>query len=86
MAWRAPRYCFLHAARAAGVAALTPSPAAAATGPKDFLIDDRAGSLFAFGSSSSSARIDLDRSQLLGFDHPQNLQAKVGGKPAAPKK
>jgi hypothetical protein len=26
-------------------------------------------------------RIALDRSKLLGFDRPQHLQAKVGGKP-----
>jgi len=32
------------------------------------------------------SRIVLDRSKLLGFDHPQNLQAKVGAKPGAPKK
>jgi hypothetical protein len=31
-------------------------------------------------------RIALDRSKLLGFDHPQNLQAKVGTKPTTPKK
>lgn len=29
-------------------------------------------------------RIVLDRSKLLGFAHPQNLQARVGGKPKAP--
>lgn len=61
MSWRNPRYAFLHAGRDAGAAALTPSPAADADFPVDFLVDDRAGSLFKFGSSSSSAQVDLDR-------------------------
>jgi len=61
MAWRNPRYMFQHAARDAGASALTPDPAADSDFPIDYLIDDRAGSLFKFGSSSASAKIEIDR-------------------------
>lgn len=61
MAWRNPRYMILHAIRNAGASAITPTPAADADFPVDFLIDDRAGSLFKFGSSSSSAKLEIDR-------------------------
>lgn len=61
MAWRAPRYCLLHAARAAGAAAITSANAFATAEPKDHLIDDRAGSLARFSGSASDHDIRIDR-------------------------
>ena len=61
MAWRNPRYAFQHAARDAGLSAITPTPVEDADFPADYLIDDRAGSLFKFDSSSASAKIEIDR-------------------------
>jgi hypothetical protein len=62
MTWRNPRYCYLHAARDAGAAAITDnSHGWLSTHPKDFLIDNRAGSLATFDSSESDHWIQIDR-------------------------
>ena len=61
MAWRAPRYAYLHAARDAGVSAITAVNTFSTTQPEDHLIDDRAGSLTTFTASASDHGIDVDR-------------------------
>jgi hypothetical protein len=62
MTWRNPRYCYLHAARDAGAAAITDnSHGWLAANPKDFLIDDRAGALATFDSSETDHWIQVDR-------------------------
>ena len=61
MAWRNPRYAFQHAIRDSGVSSITVIPSADADYPVDYLIDDRAGSLFKFDSSSGSSLIRIDR-------------------------
>jgi len=61
MSWRNPRYAYLHAARDAGADAITLSHTAGTTDYKDFLIDDRAGSLFKFAESSTGQTITIDR-------------------------
>ncbi len=61
MAFRMPSFIFLHAGAAAGVAAITMSPAAAAGFPAYRSIDFRGQSLAKHGSSSSSAYWQVDR-------------------------
>lgn len=61
MAWRAPRYGILHAARLSGLASITGLNAWSATEPKDHLIDDRAGSLARFAASDNDHYIQIDR-------------------------
>lgn len=61
MAYQNPSFNFLHAYRDAGASGLTVSPAAAATGPVDYLIDDRAGSLCVAGSAATSGFWLVDR-------------------------
>ncbi len=61
MAWRAPRYCFLHAARDAGVSAISEQNIWSTSGPSDFLIDDRAGSLAVFNASAADHYVQIDR-------------------------
>ena len=61
MAWRNTQYAFLHAARDAGASAITCANTFATTGPKDFLIDDRAGSLATFTAAATDHYIQLDR-------------------------
>jgi hypothetical protein len=65
MAWRAPRYGLTHAARAAGVAAISATDSAGVNRadplfPVANLVDDRAGMLFKFTTSGPAHRIDLD--------------------------
>jgi hypothetical protein len=60
MAWRAPRFAFLHAARAAGVSALS-STALSTAGPKDHLIDDRKGSLTTFAVPATNHYFQVNR-------------------------
>ena len=60
MAFRAPRYSYVHAAREVGVAAITLSDAASADFPVDNLIDDRAGTIFKFNASAVNPTIDFD--------------------------
>jgi hypothetical protein len=62
MTWQSFQYAFLHAARDAGAAAITDNSHGWLTAnPKDFLIDDRAGSLATFDSSESDHWIEVDR-------------------------
>jgi hypothetical protein len=66
MAYRAPRYSYVHAARDVGVDAITPGGSSADTDyPIDNLIDDRASTLFKFSSASGGA-LDVDLGS--GFD------------------
>lgn len=60
MAWRGPRFAFLHAARAAGVSALTASHTIDADYPLAFLIDHRRLPT-KFDASGTGRYIDLDR-------------------------
>lgn len=61
MAWRNPQYSFLHAARTAGVSALSSNNTIAAAFPLDNLIDDRAGSLTKADASAADHYLQLDR-------------------------
>jgi hypothetical protein len=61
MTWSNFIYMFQHAARDAGAAAITGNNAFHADFPKDFLIDDRAGSLCKFNGSASDHWIQIDR-------------------------
>lgn len=58
MAYIVPLYGALHVLEASTV---TCTPAASASFPLFYLFDRRGGSLFAFGSSGASSRIDVDR-------------------------
>jgi len=63
MAYRAPRYCYIHAARDAYVmnsSAITISRAAHDDYPIVNMIDDRAGTIFQFDTSVSGASIFID--------------------------
>ena len=60
MAYRAPRFSYVHAIRDVGVAAITLSDAASADFPVDNLIDDRAGTKFQFNASAVNPTIDID--------------------------
>jgi hypothetical protein len=60
MAYRAPRYSYVHAARDVGASAITVSHTAHADFPKDNLIDDRAGTLFKWSASVGNPTIDIN--------------------------
>jgi hypothetical protein len=60
MAYRAPRYSYVHAARDVGAGEITLSHAADADFPVSNLIDDRAQTLFKFNSSNESPYINID--------------------------
>jgi len=66
MAFRAPRYSYVHAAREVGVAWITVSDTADADFPVDNLIDDRAGTIFKWSASVVNPTIDIDLGA--GFD------------------
>ena len=71
MAWRAPQYAYLHAARDVGVASITPN-ASFTAGDEKYLIDDRchdAESVFAWSDSAANHTIDID----LGSDYVTGL-------------
>lgn len=71
MAYRAPRFSHVHAARVVGASAITLSPGTAdADFPVDNLIDDRAGTLFKWSASQASPeiRVDLGASFDTGID------------------
>ena len=68
MAWRAPRYCLLHAARDAGASAITSANAFETAEPKEHLIDDRAGSLARFAASAADHYIQIDRGAGLALE------------------
>ena len=61
MTWQGFQYAFLHAARDAGAAAITTNNAFTTAGPKDFLIDDRAGALCIFSTAETDHYIQIDR-------------------------
>lgn len=62
MTWQGFKYNILHAARDAGAAAISDNSNGWLTAnPKDFLIDDRAGSLATFDSSENDHYIQVDR-------------------------
>lgn len=61
MAYRAPRFAYLHEARRLGVAQLSCSPAADSAFPLRNLIDNVGGRLFKFGSSGTDSWVKLDR-------------------------
>jgi hypothetical protein len=60
MAYRAPRYSYVHAGREVGASAITVSDTAHADFPKDNLIDDRAATLFKWSASVTNPTIDFD--------------------------
>jgi hypothetical protein len=60
MAYRAPRYSYVHAARTVGADAITVSDTADTDFPKDNLIDDRAGTLFKWSAGVTNPTIDID--------------------------
>ena len=61
MAYRAPRYSYVHAAREAGVSAIDlDGDSAHADFPIDNLIDDRASTLFRFSGVVTDPNIDID--------------------------
>lgn len=60
MAYRAPRYSYVHAARDVGAAAITVSGTADTDFPEDNLIDDRAGTLFKWSGDLTNPTIDID--------------------------
>jgi len=67
MAFRAPRYSYVHAARDLGVASITLDGSSAdADFPIDNLIDDRAGTLMKFTAPSLGENIEVDLG--VGFD------------------
>ena len=66
MAYRAPRYSYVHAAREVGADAITVSDTAHDDFPVDNLIDDRAGTRFMWSGSVVDPTIDIDL--LAGFD------------------
>ena len=66
MAFRAPRYSHVHAARAVGVAAITLSQIEDPLFPADNLIDDRSSTLFKFNAASGGPNIIIDLGA--GFD------------------
>jgi hypothetical protein len=66
MAYRSPRFSYVHAAREVGVAAMTPSHTAHASFPIDNLIDDRASTLFKYAATQEDPYVDLDLGS--GFD------------------
>lgn len=59
MAYRNPLFGFLHAARTAGAAAVTPDDADAAY-PKERLIDSQLRPRFRFGTTAANHRVDVD--------------------------
>ena len=61
MTWQNFQYCILHAARDAGAAAISAWEVAATGFPFDFLIDDRAGALCKFTTSTSAHFVQLNR-------------------------
>jgi len=60
MAWRAPRFGLLHAARLAGPGSLS-APNALGSGSLDHLLDDRAGFFAEFATAETDHTIILDR-------------------------
>jgi hypothetical protein len=68
MAYRAPRYSYVHAARDVGALAIDfdDDGAADADYPVDNMIDDRAGTLFKFSAASTAEKIQIDLGD--GFD------------------
>jgi hypothetical protein len=60
MAYRAPRYSYIHAARDVGADAITVSHTAHADFPVDNLVDDRASTLFKWSTSVATPTIDID--------------------------
>jgi len=60
MAFRAPRYSYVHAARDVGAGAITVSDAAHADFPVDNMVDDRNGTRFMWSGSVSNPTIDID--------------------------
>ena len=70
MAYRAPRYSYVHAVRDVGASAISLNPGTADTDfPLDNLIDERAGTLFKFDSTESDPSIEID----LGADFVTGL-------------
>ena len=61
MAWRNPRYAFLHAAREAGAAAISSQNIFATAQPKDLLIDDRLSDLAKFNAAATDHFVQVDR-------------------------
>jgi hypothetical protein len=66
MAYRAPRFSYVHAARDAGAGGITVSDTAHADFPKDNLVDDRAATRFKWSGSVASPTIDIDLGHVLG--------------------
>ena len=84
MSYRNPRWCVLHAAKDAGVSAITVL-SEDANFPKENLIDDRAGSVFK-NASAAVQTIVVDRGagtleavDRIFFPNPGNLELGTGG-------
>lgn len=74
MAYRAPQYSHLHAARDAGASAITVSNTAHADFPKENMIDDRPnGTLFKWSGSFTNPTISID----LGAGFPTGLNRLI---------
>lgn len=69
MTWRNASYSYLHAARTAGAAAITPNATVSTDFPKENLIDDRMTTLFKWTNSAADHTIDID----LGASGPTGL-------------
>jgi len=73
MAFRAPRYSWVHAARDVGASAITVSDTADTDFPVDNLIDDRSSTLFKWSASVTDPTIDVD----LGSDFVTGLDRLI---------
>jgi hypothetical protein len=73
MAYRSPRYSYVHAAREVGAAAVTVSDTAHTDFPEDNLIDDRAATLFMWSAGVTNPTIDID----LGADFDTGLNRLI---------
>jgi hypothetical protein len=60
MSWRKPRYCYLHAARALGVSAITANATVDTNYPVANLIDDRPSVRFKWTDAAADHTIDVD--------------------------
>ncbi len=60
MAYRAPRFSYVHAVRAVGADAITVSDAAHSDFPKDNMIDDRNGTRFSWSGDVTDPTIAID--------------------------
>jgi hypothetical protein len=77
MAYRAPRYSYVHAVRDLGVDAITLSSAADADFPVENLIDDRAGTLFKVAAPTVAFDLEIDLGADFATDFPGGLDRLI---------